>query len=169
LAVAALPPVLGWFGTHVVGRVPAGPFLALTPARTDIGRSLTAAILLSGSIGLIAYLSLAVGTWVLVLALIAAAAVAVGCGRAFATYWWPVALAGSLLGMGLVLAYGPAVSPWAFGNEPEMLPLQLLLWGGLTVVFLAFWASYVTINALDALAEIERNAERRRGLRRLRP
>jgi hypothetical protein len=112
LGIVALPPVLAWFGTHVVGRMPPGPFLALTPASTAIGRSLTAALLVSGSVGLAAYLSLVVGTWVLVLAMIAAAAVAVGCGRAFATFWWPAALAGSLLGMGLVLAYVPAVSPW---------------------------------------------------------
>jgi hypothetical protein len=101
--------------------------------------------------------------------MIVAAAVVVGCGRAFATYWWPVALAGSMLGMGLVLVYVPVVSRWAAGVEPEMFPMQLLSFGGIGIVVLASWASHVTVRALDALAEIERKAEQRRGLRRQSP
>ena len=96
-----LAPVIAWTVAHVFGWIPAWPFLALTPARTPFGRSASVALLLAGLLGIVALLSLSSGTWLLIAAIVVAAVVTVGCGRAFATLWWPATLAGALLGLGL--------------------------------------------------------------------
>src|SRR5215213_6607466 len=96
-----LQPVLSWAVVQVLGRIPVWPFLALTPARTAFGRSVSVALLLTGLLGIVALLSLSHDTSHLIAAIIVAAVVAVGCGIAYATLWWPAALGGALLGLDL--------------------------------------------------------------------
>ena len=146
-----LAPVLAWAGVQGFGRIPAWPFLALTPARTAFWQSVTVAILLAGLIGLSTLLSLSAGPWLLIVAYVLAAVVAIGCGRAFATLWWPAALAGALLGMVLGLAALPRLSARALsidgpGNQPT-----ILFAGSVVVLWLAFLASDFTIGAMQRL------------------
>ena len=146
-----LAPVIAWVVVQVFGRIPAWPFLALTPARTAFGRSVSVAVLLAGLLGIVALLSLSSGTWLLIAAIIVAAVVAVGGGRAFATFWWPAALGGALLGMGLGLAWLPRVSPWALRIDGQREQVPILIVGGFGLVALAYLSTIMTVNALQAL------------------
>ncbi len=148
------PPVAAWIQTQVFGRVPAAPFLAWMPASTAIGRSLTMASLLAGALGLAYYASLVVGTWVLVVALVGAGMLAVGCSRAISSFWWPVALAGALLALGLCLLYLPTLSPWASVIDTGSQQVTVLAAGSVVVFLLAAWSSVVMVGALRRLDEI---------------
>src|SRR4051794_15215956 len=79
----SLEPDLTPVVLQVLGRIPVGPFLALTPARTPFGRSASVAVLLVALLGSVTVLSLTHGTWLLITALILAAVVAVGCALAY--------------------------------------------------------------------------------------
>ena len=148
-------PVLAWIGIQVLGRLPPEPFLALTPTHSAIHRSLTMAALLAGVLGLAALLSVSAGTWVLAVALVAVGFVAIGCARAFASFWWPVILAAALVLLGLGLALLPNVSPSAISIARRgEIPLVLFV-GGLAIFIATFWASTVTVGAMERLAEHE--------------
>lgn len=151
-----LAPVLLW---QVVRRIPAWPFLALTPARTAFGRSVSVAVLLAGVLGFVALLSLWSGTWLLIVAIIVAAGVTVGCGRAFAMFWWPAALAGPLLGMGLGLAWLPRLAPWALRIDEQSAQMPILSVGSFGLVALAFFSTAMTVEALQALKSAEQPIE----------
>ena len=151
LLLRLLAPVIAWTAVQVFGRIPAWPFLALTPARTAFGRSVSVAVLLAGLLGIVALLSLSSGTWLLIAAIIVAAVVAVGGGRAFATFWWPAALGGALVGMGLGLAWLPHLSPWALRIDGESEQVPILIVGGFGLVALAFLSTAMTVDALQAL------------------
>ena len=162
LLLKLLAPILGWLGVQAFGRVPAWPFLALTPARTAIGQSVSVAVLLAGLLGLSTLLSLSAGPWLLIAAYVVASVVAIGCGRAFATLWWPAALAGALLGMGLGLAALPRLSARALridgpGNQPTTLFV-----GSVGMLWLAFLASGFTIGAVQRLGPPEPSSPRPR-------
>ena len=146
-----LAPVIAWTVAHVFGRIPAWPFLALTPARTPFGRSASVALLLAGLLGIVALLSLSSGTRLLIAAILVAAVVTVGCGRAFATLWWPATLAGALLGLGLGLAWLPHLSPWALRIDTQSEQTPILIVGGFGLVVLAFLSTTMTLDALQAL------------------
>jgi hypothetical protein len=148
LLLKLLSPVLAWAGVQAFARLPAWPFLALTPARSPVWRSLSVALLLAGLLGLVALISLSRGTWLLIVA----AGVVIGCGRAFATMWWPGAMAGALLAMGIGLATLPKISPWALtiGGQSEQAPILTV--GGFALVILAFVTSAMSISALRQLA-----------------
>jgi hypothetical protein len=147
-------PAGAWVETEVLGRIPAAPFLQLSPAGTTIGRSLTMSSLLAGALGLAFYLSLTVGTWLLVVALLGVGVLAVGFGRAIGSYWWPFALTGALLGLALCLSVLPELSPWAPEIEVESQPAIVLMVGGLVVLGLALWSSVVTVGALRRFSEL---------------
>jgi hypothetical protein len=151
LLLWVLAPVLAWTAAQVLGRIPVGPFLALTPARTAFGRSVSVALLLTGVLGIATVLSLSYGTWLLIAAIVVAAVVAIGCGIAFVTLWWPAALGGSLVGMGLGFAWLPHVSPWAVRIDAQSAQAPILIVGGFGLVALAFASTVVTIEALQAL------------------
>jgi hypothetical protein len=155
LLLRLLAPVIAWAAVQVFGRIPAWPFLALTPARTAFGRSVSVALLLTGVLGIVALLSLSFGTSLLIAAIIVAAIVTVGCGRAFATFWWPVTLGGALLGMGLGLAWLPRLSPWALRIDGQSEQTPILIVGGFGLVALAFLSTAVTVDALQALKSPE--------------
>lgn len=143
--VRVLEPLVTWIIVQILGRIPRWPFLALTPARTACGRSVTVAVMVAGLLGIVAVLSPASGPW-LSAALIAAAVVVVGGGLAYATLWWPAALAGALLGVGLGLDLLPYLSPWAARlDEPTMRTLVL---GAGGLVLLAFLSTAIAIDAL---------------------
>jgi len=149
------PPVAAWIQTQVFGRVPAAPFLEWMPARTSIGRSLTMASLLAGALGLAFYASLVAGTWVIVVALIGAGILAVGCSRAIASFWWPVALAGALLALGVCLVYLPTLSPWASVIDTGSQQVTVLAGGSVVVFLLAAWSSVVMVGALRRLEALQ--------------
>ena len=153
--LALLAPVLARAGVQVFGRMPAWPFLALTPARTAVGRSVSVALLVAGLLGLTALQSLSTGSSLLVAAYALAAIVAIGCGRAFATFWWPAALGAALVGMGIGLAVFPRVSPWAMRIDDGGAQPVILLVGGFGVVWIAFLATGMTIGALQQLESSE--------------
>ncbi len=145
------PPVTALLQTQVFGRVPAAPFLEVMPARTALGRSLTMASLLAGVLGLAFHTSLAAGTWVMVLAQVGVRVLAVGCSRAIASFWWPVALAGALLALALCLVTLPHLSPSASAIDPGSYQVVVLVAGGIVVFVLAAWSSTVTVSALRRL------------------
>jgi hypothetical protein len=151
-------PVIAWTVVQVFGRIPAWPFLALTPARTAFGRSASVALLLAGVLGIVALLSLSSGTWLHIAAIIMAAGVTVGCGRAFATFWWPATLGGALLGMGLGLAWLPRFSPWALRIDGQSAQVPILIVGGFGLIALAFLSTAMTVEALQALKPPEQPA-----------
>ena len=146
-----LQPVLAWSVVQVFGRIPAWPFLALTPARTAFGRSVSVALLLTGILGIVALQSLSSGTSLLIAAIVVAAVVTVGCGIAYATLWWPAALGGALLGMGLGLAWLPHLSPWALRIDGQSAQVPILIVGGFGLFMLAFLSTAITVDALQAL------------------
>jgi len=150
-----LAPVLSWTAVQVLGRIPVWPFLALTPSHTALGRSASVAVLLTGVLGIVTVLSLSYGTWLLIGAIIVAAVVTVGCGIAYATLWWPAALAGALLSMGIGFAWLPHLSPWAVRIDGESAQVPILIAGGFGLVMLAFVSTAVTIDALQALTSPE--------------
>ena len=152
LVLKLLSPVLAWAGVQAFGRLPAWPFLALTPARSALWRSLSVALLLAGLMGLAALISLLSGAWVLMVAMVVAAGVVIGCGRAFATMWWPAAMAGALLAMGVALATLPKMSPWALTIDGQSEQAPILTVGGFGLVILAFVSSAMSISALRQLA-----------------
>jgi hypothetical protein len=168
LVLKLLSPVLAWAGVQVFGRLPAWPFLALTPARSAMGRSLSVALLLAGLLGLIALISLSSGTWVLIVAMIVAAGVVIGCGRAFATMWWPAAMAGALLTMGIALATLPKLSPWALTIDGQSEQAPILTVGGFSLVILAFVSSAMSISALRQLASRSQSPDESRPVNELR-
>lgn len=145
------PPVAAWIQTQVFGRVPAAPFLGLLPAQTALGKSLTMASLLAGALGLAFYASLAAGAWVLVAALVGAGMLAVGSSRAIGSFWWPVALAGALLALGLCLVSLPTLSPWASDIDTGSQQVTVLAGGSVVVFVLAAWSSAVMVGALRRL------------------
>lgn len=149
------PPVAALIQTQVFGRVPAAPFLEVMPARTALGRSLTMASLLAGVLGLAFYASLAAGTWVMAIALVGVGALAVGCSRAIASFWWPVALAGALVALALCLVTLPNLSPWASAIDLESFEVVVLTAGGIVVFVLAAWSSAVTVSALRRFEELQ--------------
>lgn len=154
LVLKLLSPVLAWAGVQAFGRLPAWPFLALTPARSPVWRSMSVALLLAGLLGLVALISLSSGTWLLIVAMIVAAVVVIGCGRAFATMWWPAAIAGALLAMGSGLATLPKVSPWALTIDGRSEQAPILTVGGFGLVILAFVSSAMASSALRRIAPL---------------
>jgi hypothetical protein len=89
LLVRVVTAVAVTLSMHLLRPIPTGPFLALTPATTAIGRSLTVAPILAGALGLAVLASRSYGTWLLLPAIIVLMIIGVGCSRAFMTLWWP--------------------------------------------------------------------------------
>jgi hypothetical protein len=158
LLLWVLSPVLAWATVQVLGRIPVGPFLALTPARTAFGRAVSVALPIAGVLGIATVLSLSHGAWLLIAAFVVAAVVAIGCGIAYATLWWPIVLGGVLVGMGLWFAWLPHLSTRAVRIDPQSLQPPILVVGSFAVIMLAFVSSVVAIEALQALTPPERPA-----------
>jgi hypothetical protein len=95
------------------------------------------------------------GTWVIVVALIGAGMLAVGCSRAIASFWWPVALAGALLALGVCLVYLPTLSPWASVIDTGSQQVTVLAGGSVVVFLLAAWSSVVMVGALRRLEALQ--------------
>jgi hypothetical protein len=155
LLLRLLAPALAWPVVQVLGRIPVGPFLALTPARTAFGRSVSVALVLTCVLGIVTVLSLTYGTWLLIATILVAAVVTIGCGIAYATLWWPAALGGSLVGMGVWFASLPHLSPGAVRIDAQSPQAPILVVGGFGLLLLAFMSTTATIDALQALTPPE--------------
>ncbi len=107
--------------------------------------------MLTGILGIVALRSLSSGTSLLIAAIVVAAVVTIGCGIAYATLWWPAALGGALLGMGLGLAWLPHLSPWALRIDGQSAQVPILIVGGFGLFMLAFLSTAITVDALQAL------------------
>jgi hypothetical protein len=135
------------FSAHVLRRIPAKPFLAMTPATTPLGRALTVAPIMAGVLGMAALVARSDGDWLLLPAIVVLVFVSIGCSRSFATLWWPAALGASLfiLGQGLALLSSLLPQFWKITLEPGS-PAALGLIGGAAAMFAsALWSTIVVV------------------------
>ena len=149
-----LLPVIAWVVQQVLGRIPCGPFLALTPATTAFGRSASVAAMLTGCIWIVAALSSGSGGW-LTMAFMVAAVVAVGGGLAYATLWWPACLTATFLVMAIELDWLPHLSPFAVRVNEDI--VHTLAIGSFGIVLLAFLTAAIAIDTLRPRTPPERS------------
>ena len=130
---------------QVLHVIPVEPFLAMTPATTALGRSLTVAPILAGILGLVVVMSDAYGAWLLLPTVVVLMLVGIGCSRTFNTLWWPVTLGGCLFLLAQALAILPDRFPqfWVITLEPGS-PAALGLMLGAGAIFAAsLWSTIV--------------------------
>lgn len=113
------------------------------------------ASLMAGLLGLAFFASLAVGTWLLVVALVGAGVLTLGSSRAIGSYWWPTALAGALVGVALSLMLITNLAPWASVSVLETPQAFVLAAGGFALLGLAVWSSTVMVQALRRLEALQ--------------
>jgi hypothetical protein len=130
---------------HVLRFIPVEPFLAMTPATTALGRSLTVAPILAGILGFVVVVANAYGGWMLLPAIVILMLVGIGCSRTFNTLWWPVALGGSLFLLAYAIAILPGLFPgfWVTSLEPGSPAALGLMLGGGAMFAAALWSTLV--------------------------
>jgi hypothetical protein len=147
VVMAALFAAMVWRSIRLLNRVPTGPFLALPPSHSALGRSLTVAPLLAGTLGLVVLASRSFGTWLLLPAIILLTLISTGCGRAFSTLWWPAALGACLFFVAQGLATLPMLIPWAVTIEAGSAPALGLVFGAGAMFATSLWSSAVMLMA----------------------
>jgi hypothetical protein len=147
VVMAALFAAIVWRSIRLLNRVPTGPFLALTPANTALGRSLTVAPMLAGVLGLVVLACHSFGTWLLLPTIIVLTLISIGCSRAFSTLWWPAVLGACLFIMAQTLATLPMLIPWAVTIEAGSAPALGLIFGAGAMFATSLWSSVVMLMA----------------------
>jgi hypothetical protein len=137
-----------WATVRLLRPIPTRPFLALTPAKTALGRSLTVAPLLAGALGMTVLASLSFGAWVLRPSILLITFVGVGCSRSYITAWWPSSLAASLLLLGYGFVWFQDRWPgWASGLTAGSESAKALVYGAGAIFAASLWASAVALMA----------------------
>jgi hypothetical protein len=147
VVMAALFAAMVWRSIRLLNRVPTGLFLALTPANTALGRSLTVAPMLAGTLGLVVLASRSFGTWLLLPAIVLLVLISIGCSRAFSTLWWPAVLGACLFVMAETIATLPMIVPSAVTIEAGSAPALGLIFGAAAMFATSLWSSAVMLMA----------------------